>query len=397
VSNQNLWIPGAIPFFLFGLLYYLISPILVFPLLSRDNEVLSFATGYLVDSYFDSSYALDVLFIFLSFFLGYSATKSATSRTLSTLDYCSSQAKSPLYFALALLTLIIYFLLVAVQTGVGFFTGYSDYDVYVLGAFSTIVFLSVWFVNFFSAKHIRYLFLTYFILCSVLLLGWGSRMFFVLSFTALSLGFISHHRRLLKSVLFYVSASISGIFIVFVGVLREGGTELNSDKFLGILFAEPLFSAVSGFLFLENSGGRPTYNIPHGLYASVIHFVPSFLFPGKTQLIDDILFNENVMSPFGGTALIVNLYSNFGMLYPIFVAAIGSYYGFLFVKSQDSIFYRSVYFSALPVLLFLFYRDGMTTVLKVLFFNGLIVPYIVAKSLNLYSTLSTPDGFRKTG
>jgi len=394
MSNENLWIPGAIPFFLFGFFYYLISPVFVFPLLSRENDILFFATGYLVDSYFDSAYALDVLFIFLSFYFGYSATKSATSRTLSTLDYCSFQEKSPLFFALALLTLIVYFLLVAVQTGPGLFTGYSGYDVYVLGAFSTIVFLSAWFVNFFSEKHIRYLFIIYFIFCSVLLLGWGSRMFFVLSFTALLLGFISHHKKILKSVLFYVSASISAIFIVFVGVLREGGTDFNSNTLLGILFAEPLFSAASGFLFLENSGGRPAYNIPHELYATVIHFVPSFLFPGKIQLISDLTFNENISSPFGGTALIVNLYSNFGMLYPIFVAAIGSYYGFLFVKSQDSIFYRSIYFSALPVLLFLFYRDGITTVLKVLFFNGLIVPYFVAKSLTFYSTLSSSDGFR---
>lgn len=394
MNNQSVWIPSAMPFFLFGLIYYLVSPIIVFPMLSGENDLLFASTDYLDISYFDSSYVLDIIVIFLSFYLGYSATKLATSCVVSALDYGSFQSKAPVVFFIALLTLIIYFVLVAAQTGEGFFTGYSSYDAYVLGAFSTIIILNAWFINFFSERHIRLLFFVCFIFCSALLLGWGSRMYFVLAFVTLLLGLISNNKRLLKSVTFFVSASVVGIFIVFIGVLREGGTEFKGDKLLGIFFAEPLFSAISGFLFFENSGGRPAYNIPHALYAAVIHFVPSFLFPGKAQLIDELTFNEDVVSPFGGTALVVSLYSNFGMLYPIYVAAIGSYYGLLFVKSQYSIFYRAIYFSALPVLLFLFYRDGMSTVLKVLFFNGLIVPYFVAKSIVIYSTLSTSNEFR---
>ena len=394
MRNENVWIPSAMPFFLFGLMYYLISPIIVFPLLSGENDLLFASTGYLDISYFDSSYVLDILFIFLSFHLGYAVTKSATSGTVSALDHGSFQTKAPLFFTIALLTLIIYFSFVASQTGVGFFTGYSGYDAYVLGAFSTTIFLNAWFINFFSERYIRILFFICFIFCSALLLGWGSRMYFVLGFVSLLLGLISNHRGLLKSFSFFVFALVIGTFIVFVGVLREGGTELKGDVLLGIFFAEPLFSSISGFLFFENSGGRPAYNIPHALYAAVIHFVPSFLYPGKAQLIDDLTFNEGIVSPFGGTALLVSLYSNFGMFYPIFVAAIGSYYGFLFVKSQNSIFYRAVYFSALPVLLFLFYRDGMSTVLKVLFFNGFIVPYFVAKSLIIYSTLSISNEVR---
>jgi hypothetical protein len=310
------------------------------------------------------------------------------------LDYGSFEAKSPLFFAFGFLALIIYFIAGAAETGAGFFTGYSGYDVYVLGAFSTIVFSSALFVNFFTAKNIRLIFLLYFIVCSVLLLGWGSRMFFVLGFIALSLGLISHHRNLLKSFSFYVLALIIGVFIIFVGVLREGGTEFDSDKLLGIFFAEPLLSSVSGFLFLENSGGRPAFKFPHVLYVSVIHFVPSFLFPDKMLLISKLTFDENIISPFGGSALLVSLYSNFGMLYPVYVAAIGSYYGFLFAKAQYSIFYRAIYFSALPVLLFLFYRDGPETVLKVLLFNGLIVPYLVARFLSKRSALSASDGLR---
>lgn len=394
MNNPSIWIPSAVPFFSFGLLYYLISPVLVFPLLSGENDLLFESTSYLNSSYFDSRYALDIIVIFLSFYFGYSTTRSATSGKASTLDYGSFKATSPLFFFIALLTLIIYFFLAAAQTGAGFFTGYSEYDSYILGAFSTITILSAWFVNYFSVRRVRSLFVLCFIFCSALLLGWGSRMYFVLGFAAILLGLISNSRNLLKSVSFLSVALIIGVFVVFIGILREGGKEFKAESLLGIFFSEPLFTAISGSLFLDNSGGRPTYNIPNALPAAVIHFIPSFLFPGKAELIADLTYDENFFTPFGGTALLASLYSNFGMLYPIFVAAIGSYYGFLFTKSQYSIFYRTIYFSALPVLLFLFYRDGMATVLKVLFFNGLIVPYFIAKSLNIHSAISTSARFR---
>ena len=381
VNKQGAWIPSAIPFFFFGLVYYLVSPAFVFHFLSADSELLDNATRYLDSTYFDSSYFLDAVAIFLSFLFGYSVGRAVTRSKPSIADYGSLKTSVPKILALSFGALIVYFTIVASMSGAGFFSGYSTYNVAVLGTFSTCAFLSVWFVNYFSTKRIRLLFLSFFVVCSVLLLGWGSRMFFVLSFMALVLGLVSKYKWLLRSPWFYGSAAVTCLFVIAVGIVREGGREFGSDNLLAVLFAEPFFTSVSGSLYLERSGGRPIYGVPYDLLASVIHFVPSAIFPGKVDLINAITFNEKIQSPFGARALLVSLYSNFGIFYPIFIAAIGSYYGFLYKRARLSVFYRATYFSALPVLTFLFYREGLTTVIKVLIFNGLAVPLFIALSL----------------
>jgi hypothetical protein len=203
-------------------------------------------------------------------------------------------------------------------------------------------------------------------------------MFFALSFLALMLGLVAKNKKLLKSLHFYSLITIFGLLIIAVGIVRDGGGEITGDKLLAIFFAEPLFTSISGSLYLENSGERPAFGIPNDLFASVIHFVPSAIYPGKMQLIGEITHNEDVVSPFGGKSLIVSLYSNFGFFYPVFIAFIGFYYRVLYRKAQNSVFFRATYFSALPLLLFLFFRENLITVIKVMFFNGLAVPTFIS-------------------
>jgi len=381
VRREEAWIPGAMSFFLFGFVYYLVSPAFVFHFLSGDSKLLQSATRYLDSTYFDSSYFLDALAILVSFLLGYRLARALTRARPSIADQGSLKTSVPKILALSFGALVLYFAVVASYSGAGFFTGYSTYNISVLGPFSTCAFLSAWFVNYFSRRQIRILFLSFFIVCSVLLLGWGSRMFFVLSFMALMLGVVSKQKWLLRNIWFYSLLAISALSMVALGIVREGGREFGSDNLIAVLFAEPLFTSVSGSLYLEGNGGRPMYGVPQDLIASIIHFVPSAIFPGKVELISEITFDENVHSPFGAKSLLVNLYSNFGIFYPIFIAAIGFYYGFLSKKARHSVFYRATYFSALPVLTFLFYREGLATVIKVLFFNGLAVPLLIAACL----------------
>jgi len=381
VTDRDAWIPSAVPFFLFGFLYYLISPAFVFHFLSADSELLDNATRYLDSNYFQTSYYLDAVVILLSFLVGYFLARAGTKRNRSIADFGSLKTSIPKILALSFGVLILYFGISARTSGTAFFTGYSTYDMSVLGPFSTCAFLSAWFVNYFLRNQIRFVFLSFFVVCSVLLLGWGSRMYFVLSFMALMLGLLSKNKWLLRNIWFYLFIAISCVLMMAVGIVREGGRELGSENLIAVFFAEPLFTSVSGSLYLDANGGRPVYGVPNDLLAAIIHFVPSAIFPGKIDLIREITFNQNVQSPFGAKSLLVGLYSNFGVFYPIFIASIGIYFGFLSRKARHSVFYRAVYFSALPVLTFLFYREGLTTVIKVLFFNGFMVPLIIALSL----------------
>ena len=385
------WIPSPVPFFLLGVTYYLISPAIVYQLLSSDNELLYVATKYLNATFFDVYYFLDVLAILGSFFVGYAIGKSGTNDRASVLDYGSFQKSYPIYFAIVFGVLIVYFALTAYASGARFLTGYSTFNVQVLGPFSTSAFMTAWFVNYFSRKQIKFLFLVFFAFCSVLLLGWGTRMFFVLGFMALMLGAISKNRRLLTSARLYILIAIFCLLMVVVGIVRQGEGEFSADRLIGVFFAEPLFTSISGSLYLENVGGRPVYGVPRDILASIVHFVPSVVFPEKGVLLSEIAFDENVESPFGAKSLIVNLYSNFGRFYPIFVAAIGFYFGFLYTRSKSSVFYRATYFSALPILLLLFFREGLITVIKVMVFNGLLVPIVVSLILIWFSPRTIAD------
>lgn len=371
-----------------GFVYYLVSPALVFRFLSEDNALLSAATRYLDPGYFDSGYLLDAILILGSFLLGHFLAKAVTWSRPSIADYGSLQANVPSILAICFGGLILFFAVTASISGASFFTGYSTYNIRILGPLSTCTFLSAWFVNYFSRKQIRFLFLSFFAVCAVLLLGWGSRMYFVLGLMALLLGLASRNRKLLRNVSFYVFVAAAVLSMIAIGIARQGGREFGVDQLVAVLFAEPLFTSVSGSLYLERGGGRPIFEIPHDLLAAIIHFIPSAIFPAKIELISAITFDENVESPFGARTLLVSLYSNFGVFYPIFVASIGFYYGFLCKKARHSVFYRATYFSALPVLTFLFFREGLSTVIKVVFFNGLVMPLVIA--LMLFGLLSLP-------
>lgn len=393
--RRKAWVPSAVPFFLIGLAYYMISPALVLKFLSTDSDLLYVATRYVGSEFFDIKYFVDTIIIFLSFWLGFNLASSGPRAKPSVLDYGSFQTSAPRILAGMFCALIVYFAAIAVMSGVSFFSGYATYDISILGPLSTCAFMSAWFVNYFEKKEIVLLFFSMFVFCALLLLGWGSRMFFILGFMALIIGFVSKNRRLLKSVWFF--GAIIGVFLLMavVGIVREGGREFSGENLIAFLFAEPLFTSISAALYLENSGGRPVYAIPYDLFASVIHFVPSAVFPGKVDLISELTIDDNVSSPFGAKALIVTLYANFGFFYPIFVTALGLYCGFLFKRAQKSIFYRATYFSVLPILLLLFFRETLPTVIKVLIFNGLAVPFVVALFLVWISPATVGEIRRK--
>ena len=381
MTRKKAWIPSAIPFFLIGLAYYQLSPAFVFNFLPDDSDLIFVASKYLDADYFGGAYFVDTIVILTSFLSGYLVPRFRPARSGSVLDYGSFQASSSRLIAILFLCMILFFSALALSSGGGFFTGYQSYNILVLGPFSTSAFLSVWLLNYFSNRQIKRMFFIFFGICAALLLGWGSRMFFVLSFTALLLGLVSRNRGLLTSARFYVVIITVFCLMAVIGILRQGGREFSVDGLLAILFAEPLFTAISGSLYLENSGGRQIFGIPNDLMASVIHFIPSAIFPGKIELIAEMTANEDVVSPLGGKALLVSLYSNFGFFYPLFVGLVGAYYRLLYHKAQSSIFFRAVYFSALPVLCFLFFRENLITVIKVLLFNGFVVPMLIAMAL----------------
>ena len=117
VAKQDAWIPGAVPFFVFGLVYYLVSPDFVFHFLSADSELLGTATRYLGSSDLDSSSFLDGVAILLSFLFGYGLGRAVTKANPSVADYVSRKTTVPKVLALSFGALIVYFAVVANTLG----------------------------------------------------------------------------------------------------------------------------------------------------------------------------------------------------------------------------------------------------------------------------------------
>ena len=129
MTKKDVWIPGAVPFFLFGLVYYLVSPVFVFHFLSADSELLDSATRYLDSTYFDFSYFLDAVAILLSFLFCYGLGRAVTKANPRVADYGSRKTSVPKVLELRFGVLIVYFAVVANTLGARFFTGYSTYDI----------------------------------------------------------------------------------------------------------------------------------------------------------------------------------------------------------------------------------------------------------------------------
>jgi hypothetical protein len=174
--------------------------------------------------------------------------------------------------------------------------------------------------------------------------------------------------------------------------------ELSTDALIFIFFAEPLFTSTSGAIYIDNMNGRPLLSFPIEILASFINFIPTVIFPEKLELIELLTYNEAKASPFGASSIIVNIYSNFGILYPIYFFLIGLFYGYLKKLAKFSRFYKAVYFSLLPLLMFHFFREGFITVIKVIFFNGFILPLVIVMFLFLlfYKNQGLPNASKKT-
>jgi hypothetical protein len=346
-----------------------------------SNPLWAAANNYMDISYFNLPYFFDVVIVTFFFIVGYCSIRRLKYTKHSVLDALSGYTLSSFFLFTLFFVLVIFLIISAHLKGISFFSGYAVYDIAVLGPFATSSFLSVWFINYFSSNKVKFLFFMIFSVSSCILLGLGSRMFFVLPFMTFLLGLLSRRKYLLKSFKLYFVLFLFFVFVVGIGVWRGGGSELSIETAIGVLFAEPLFTATSGALYLENAGGRSILNIPYGVAAAFINFIPSVIYPDKTQLINSIIQNTYIYSPLGANALIANLYSNFGVLYPLYIMMIGSLYGYLNKKAMNSSFHLAVYFSLLPLLMFYFFREGLITVIKVMFFNGLILPFFIISFL----------------
>jgi hypothetical protein len=375
LDNSKLIGPSI--FFVLGFIYYFFTPYLALTYYA-DNEHMLSALIWIGAELYDKYYLYDGLIILASWFLGYYLIFNMTKARESFLDSVADKK----IFGKLLATLVALFTLIlaadAILGGASFFSGYADYNILVLGPFATMAFSAILLRSFFIDSKIRLYFALIFLFCAFILIGLGSRMSVMLSLVAAALDYYYRHKIKVSTALSLgLFISLATFLMLAVGVVRDGG-EISFESLMGVLFAEPTFTSISAVRFLQLSGERPVFGVPYDVLVGIVNFIPSIIFPGKIEFIENfspsIHFGHN---PFGANALLSNLYMNFGYFYPLFIIFVGGYYAYLHKRAFQSRIFKSIYISSLPLLLFYIHREGFVTLIKVMFFNSSLLPIII--------------------
>ncbi|MFM2075084.1 MAG: hypothetical protein RJB34_1389 [Pseudomonadota bacterium] len=372
-------------FFILGLVYYFYIPPFSLYVFS-DILHIRIAMVWINQAMYDYAYYADGLIIIASWALGDYLGKKFTKPKHTIIDTLADKDAYGFYLVLLMGGLAVLFTAIAIASGAQFFTGYEDYDVLVLGPYATLAFTTVMLRGFFIDPKIRMGFTIVFIASAVILLGLGSRMLVLLATINMGLDYIYNNKIKLKSIIILLVGSfLTVLTMLYVGVVRDGGS-VGFETLFGVLLAEPTFTSISSVLYFEMYDGRPIFAVPKDLIAAFVNFIPSVIFPGKIEVLDAMIHNYG-NNPFGASALLFNLYANFGYFYPIFLIIIAFHYARLYVLSKSSILYKSIYFATLPLLLFYIQREGLVTVIKVLVFNSYAFPLILFSLLYLLKFL----------
>jgi hypothetical protein len=357
---------------LIGTLYYIVSPALFYYndyfdlVFIRDvvSNHTSDSSGIIYEHTIIDFFIINIFFSFGFLFAKLVVTDKFTDNRINRFSNFSLLPKLILLMMISILFLIV---VQSVLIGFVFFSGYSTYNISILGPLATLCFMNMWFYIYFMKKS----FLILFLLSGLLLLGAGSRMFFVLPMISLIILQVLTHPQ--KAKKYFIIFILLVFCMLSVGLWRQGSI-VSVDGLLTILFAEPIFTSMGAMYYFES--GFPSLNFPYDIAAAFVNFIPSAIYPEKQVWINSIQFDERIFNPLGAQSLIINLYKNFGYLYPIFIFIFGCYFGSLYRFKANRFFY-TVYITSLPLILLHFQREGFITVFKILVFNGFIFPLVL--------------------
>lgn len=362
--------------FFFGVLYYLLLPIIVVRLKLLED----YPGMHHVYAYYDTNYLCLYLFIIVlligSFYFG----------SLIPLKYLRKRKKydkvSPVVGGRDLLFMSLPFFMYGQYVIYGninnLFQGYSvEYDVLFMGTIATLntLFLFLFIYNkgkkSVKCRYINIFFALSAIEFSVVLLGLGSRMYIMIPCIAYILFLLDKNKINIKKM--FLWGGLGVFFFLFIGVWRSGKI-ISLDFLLYIGAAEPVFTWISAAsMFSMNS--LPLIAFPSNFITSFYNFIPSVLLPDKNELVSPIALEFD--SPLGATNILVSLISNFGILGScVAIFLLGFLLTFICLNFR-TLFGRTYYYCICGVIPFQLFRDAIPIVNKMLFYNLLLFPLIL--------------------
>lgn len=393
--------PNPIPLFSIGFIYYLITPYLVYffllellPILEENlgldpNRFLLLKDALIYfknDNFFNFYYILDILTIFVSFLIGINLTKRIVISDSNSFDNLNDFEIGYILVTILSSILTVFLLVLMHIEDVAFFSGYKEFNVVYLGALSVLFFVNLFFYLIYSPIRNVGILKILLVILGVVLLGLGSRNIVLCGFITLLFAYVQNAKSHITNIQISLIVLLIVIVLVFVGIWRTG-YEFSTTMIINHFFTDSFFVSSSAACYLDGAGGRPLINYPYSILAGFVNFAPSILFPQKFIIINEIISNSFYCSPYGGSSILMTLYANFGMLYPIYVVALGGFFGFLYTRASNSFFFRCVYLINCPFIIFHIFNQPIYSQMKLILFNGFILPISIMFFISLLKNI----------
>jgi hypothetical protein len=127
---------------------------------------------------------------------------------------------------------------------------------------------------------------------------------------------------------------------------------------------------------------------PINYLQSFANFIPTFVYPEKSNLITSARDLYNYSSPKGADSIFVSVSANFGVVGgAVFFGFLGFYYSTVARFSKSNRFALVYYVLIVSLLPFQFFRDNFSIVNKQLFWNFLLIPAFLLIIISVFEKI----------
>jgi hypothetical protein len=273
------------------------------------------------------------------------------------------------------------------------FSGYAKgYDLYLMGPIATLQMLILFqYLLYKSSGNQVAARLNAYLLAatSVVLLGMGGRLYVVTALAAIYFYYWNwgaknaNSRRNSLIAMFFLL-----ILLAVIGMWRMG--EANFIQLGFYLFAEPLFTSISAFSFMQN-WEVVLFDAPKDFFFAFLNIVPSWVWEDKAEYFSELLTDKiSVLSPFGALSIVASSAWNFGFIGGLlFVTLVGFVMGRSRANAVSPIS-KALYCYLTGLLLFIFFRDPFQIQVKLV-----STGFLLALFYQSISVLSAPTTRRQ--
>ena len=372
-----------IPLFLFGFFYYLLVPAICVAAKLLDNYPgMQNLYAYYKEEYAFGYFSIVLLLCFF-FLIGAYVPRwyYDESKHDATVTKLLAYKTEYLFYVSLPFLLICHYLMVANRGSMfqGYMVETNNSFVGTIASTAMIyLFLFLYNKNGIYSKKMDIVLLFFLIELSVVMLGVGTRMYFLVLLIAVFVYLLDNKVVSIKKLSIWAVAGF--LLILLVGIWRLDNMGVSLDNVIYIGIAEPAFTWISA-ISMYDMNELPLFSFPSNFISSFINFIPSVLLPNKTGLLTDVSLKYD--NPLGALSVFTSLISDFGII-GSFIAIFMLGYLISYIRLYwRSVFGQTYYYCICGIIPFQLFRDPFYVVNKAFFSNFLLLPIVIFILLKL--------------